>query len=784
MARLFPTVLAVWLLLNVNSLSIAQEEEPESNMMRQMLEQLKSDPYVKEHLGWMLVIGQHPMYLLIDEDRGEPPVGERIPPWGAPNKEGYVARVRRNLKSLDKIPQLRLNYQWSAVELQSMCESFPDVYEQMKKAYQKGSLDFVDGTYSQSHLQILTSESNWRQFEYGSEVYKKLFDKKVDVYARQETGLHMQVPQLLRQFGYKFAAMPAFHAAIQIVGGKFEMVAQEGRLESVCGDDFVNWVGLDGSTVPFYLNVSLGWGNLREAYELQQDMYSAPKLFAIFPDMDEVEQDTFDEYYALFDWVLLRDGLLKRYEAAPPRAKAQVYSYWSYQEGVWAEELWRTMRKTESAALLAEQILSMAKLAGLGVDKGDEIKEVWKTILKSQHHDISWLEVTDLKRKSINRLQEAKEKCEKTAAEIAEKLVEKADDSVAVFNGLARSRQCLVWLDGRESLGDEQFQQFGGKSVGFVKVPAGGYKGFSLSGRAAASKKTEMPDIVTTKYYSVRLDKDGLMKQITTRPGNQLLRTDEYLGGEIRARINKKWVDNRTAECTYYTGSVCDIVERSTKLGSIPLSERYYFFKNQPYIKVELEFDFDKNEVGYMWFDQTKINVYYPTGGVNVYQDIPFGYVEARQGRPLFCTNWLYCGGLVYVNRGTVKHWVRNGVIANVIGWGSNHFTNRLHWDWVNSTQYDIRLDRKQKIEYFLIPAGDFDGNKIVQQVQDITSPVLVCPGTGERSYYQVEDKNLSITSIYPKQDQVWVRGYRLPGKDASPYHDWEIFNSPIRNLD
>ena len=51
---------------------ISPEEMPDY-----MLEKLKKDPFVKEHFGWKLAFCQHPMYLLIDEDRGEPTVGER-----------------------------------------------------------------------------------------------------------------------------------------------------------------------------------------------------------------------------------------------------------------------------------------------------------------------------------------------------------------------------------------------------------------------------------------------------------------------------------------------------------------------------------------------------------------------------------------------------------------------------------------------------------------------------------------------------------------------------------
>lgn len=136
---------------------------------------LEEGPLLKKHFSWKLATCQHPMYLLIDEDRGIPTVGERIPHWGAPNAAEYVERVRRNLDSLEKYPDLKLNYQFSGAEMEAMAENFPDVVKWMKKHYAEGSLDFLDGSFSQPHLQVLGAESNWRQFEYGLEVFQKIF---------------------------------------------------------------------------------------------------------------------------------------------------------------------------------------------------------------------------------------------------------------------------------------------------------------------------------------------------------------------------------------------------------------------------------------------------------------------------------------------------------------------------------------------------------------------------------------------------------------------------------
>ncbi len=137
----------------------------------------------------------------------------------------------------------------------------------------------------------------------------------------------------------------------------------------------------------------------------------------------------------------------------------------------------------------------------------------------------------------------------------------------------------------------------------------------------------------------------------------------------------------------------------------------------------------------------------------------------------------------MYVNRGTLKHRVQDGVIANVLAWGSRNFSNRLHWDyWTTQNQYDIRLYGKQKVEYYIIPVGEFDGNRIVQDVTDLVSPVFITPGSGEKSYYKAENELLAPTAIFEKDGEVWMRGYQLPGGDQPDFRDFEILNIPVVN--
>jgi len=248
--------------------------------------------------------------------------------------------------------------------------------------------------------------------------------------------------------------------------------------------------------------------------------------------------------------------------------------------------------------------------------------------------------------------------------------------------------------------------------------------------------------------------------------------------------IHDQWQNNRSAECHLFEGEVCYILSRSASLGDIPVKEHYFFYRKHNFIRVDLEFDFHANEVGNFWMDETKINAYYPTTGGGIHYDIPFGYTSGRADRPLFAVNWISCGGLVYVNWGTVKHWVRNGVIANVLAWGGNTFDNRIDFDdWVSQQQYDLKLYGKQTVKYALIPFDEFDGNRVVREVNNLTAPVFVTKGSGEKSFYEVNNKDLAVTAVFEKEGKIWARGVNLPTGKKTGYRDFEIFNSPIQEL-
>ena len=114
--------------------------------------------------------------------------------------------------------------------------------------YQRGTVQFYNGTYAQPHLQILSSESNLRQSKLGSAGISRVVLEAVTVYAHQEASVNDQTPQLLRAFGIPYAVVPGFLTTLVWLD-EGEMLLHGVRGPRFLNDrQFVSWRG-DGSTV-------------------------------------------------------------------------------------------------------------------------------------------------------------------------------------------------------------------------------------------------------------------------------------------------------------------------------------------------------------------------------------------------------------------------------------------------------------------------------------------------------------------------------------------------------
>jgi hypothetical protein len=280
---------------------------------------------------WKLALAQHPMYLLIKEDTS---CAERTRPWGEPDIESYIARLRQNLATLRQHPEIKIGYEWSGLELEQLAYDAPDVFSEMLNLVKAGQSSFYNGTYAQPHLQTLSSESNYRQFEWGARVYRELCNTQVQVYAHQESSVNEQTPQLLRAFGIRYAALPRFLSALRIREGGELLFHGRFGLMFTHGDEFAEWRGLDGTVTDLYL-VEPNHLRVPEWIRFQEilGLSHVPPVMIEMPDLVAVDEQWISGRSGA-EFALLDEVLAERRQICPPRFQVGFHTDWSYIEGI------------------------------------------------------------------------------------------------------------------------------------------------------------------------------------------------------------------------------------------------------------------------------------------------------------------------------------------------------------------------------------------------------------------------------------------------------------------
>lgn len=748
---------------------------------------------------WTWVCVQHPMPLLV-QDKGVPDVLERIPPWGDPDLKSYSKKFHDVLDSLEKYPDFRIDFEISARELEDVLAVDPSVVERMRGMLARGKLGFVGGDYSQSHCHVYGAESCLRQIQYGLAVFRRLFDYSVNVFFHQETGLHDQLPQILCAMGYTVAVPPRFPYVLEFTGGGSpELTSHYGVLEFVNDADFTHWEGLDGTRIPLYLSmpapsqsdeiieVFQTHGNpdvRKEKFEgispfeqfmereRQKNPVTVPSILIENPDMKRITEDYHARRAEKAGFSLLGDALAAEMKGARIESKARLFAYWSYIEGVWAESLSRQNRRAESLALQAEALSAMAT-AETGEQIPADFDRIWRGILSSQHHDIYWIETTDLKRQALSWLEKAAEEStdvmRKAMGEIARRVDtrwSRTSDTVLLFNSTPWARRSVERIPmsfepGRargvrlfdaerrpvdsQSIVRERWDDGSIRSLEVLAapgVPGLGYKAFSaeLSDQeSAAPAQPSASGTFENPWMRVVIQGDGTLSSLVhARTGTELLAAGAR-GNEMRMRLGEEGpcLSSRRdgASAAWSRGSLADGVRVEGQMGPILFSEDILLYHDRGRMDFLLTLDFGNEGValGNFWDDHTKLNVYWPFAiPGNWRHDIPFGSIPARERRPLYCTNWIDLSnddlGVTYYNMGTTKHWVEGNVLANVLAWGGNWFSNRHPGIWEYVKKYDLRLFGRHTIEASLcVHDGDWRQAAPHRIAEERANPLAAC---------------------------------------------------------
>ena len=715
---------------------------------------------------WHYAQVQHPMWLIIAEDSV---CAERTPPWGSATLEDYAQRLSDGLDIIDKYPKLHLNFDFSGVELEDMGKLYPKMAARMKEFVKKGRISFVNGTYSQPHLQILSIESAIRQYQYGIQVIEDLVGYKVTSYSAQEPGFSPQLPQILRAFGFKTSTSSDFPYGVKLERGQIQH--WDRRWEWLEGDDIINWKGLDGTMIPIWLKTRGYLTDKLYANEMQHGEIRCTRLRVDMPDMKAVSAEWIADVERYCDFAQLDLTLEQMIKENPPYSIGEIDSNYAYTEGIDAEELSRANVRAESALLSLEALESF-----IPAGKKFDYDSGWKTILKSQHHDAYWVGAPELRAKSICWLNDVTAAAAGKMTVLADTLgkrlpsTSKANQAVLVLHPYARKHSSPVEVkvnDNRIVLTNEKGQKTpiqmrsnpdGSTSAVFVASAKGlGYQTLFINSELKEAQVQPKPFGKSCRFsndfYSINVEKNGTVASLTPKGGKNLIKKNEGLGGNVwlyqdeRGDILPEPIE--TAKHTQ--GPVFDLIETPTQVGKVKVTNRLYLYHALPWFTVETELDFtEPTDIGDYFVDRTKLQHAWAIGsGKSIRHAIGGAYAEARPKRGFLVSPWLDVsdakGGMAVTMFNAAECWLdEEGWLRCQVAWGhkGDHFHNRmgpmlrtedpLGWFKV----MDIRLKGKYNVKYAVWPhSGTLDKAEIADWAASLLlSPTahLVKTGNGE----------------------------------------------------
>ena len=383
--------------------------------------------------------------------------------------------LRHLLEFLETNRDVSFSLELSAGEALELREKYPRLFDQLRELVKNGQIDLVEGSYSQPHFHAIGSESNIRQFEYGLETLQELFGVKVDLYFRQESSFHHQLPQILSRFGFRYACTPSIGQTIftfqrstlnrpgfirtsGLYGFPGGFIPRN-KIEALRGQQMGIWIGLEGSRLPYIFTEPMSIQDCLDrehrALFTQEVGLTPSNFYHDHPDHClHPTPNSWDEIQVTKEnirFVTAAQNVSEVMEGLPVCHEMNIMTATAYCEGHWGELCQVSNRQAEYTILQAETILSMAHCMGLPADVSnrEKLRRAWKEILSSQHHDMLTMGVRKMAEASASWSSQATRSCREVLQETASSLVKQVrtvpvrhqvSQSLVVINTLAWPR--------------------------------------------------------------------------------------------------------------------------------------------------------------------------------------------------------------------------------------------------------------------------------------------------------------------------------------------------------
>lgn len=297
---------------------------------------------------------------------------------------------------LDRYPQWRMCLEiepetWDTVQVRT-----PEAYMKFKEWSSSDRVEFTNPAYAQPYMYNISGESIIRQFYYGMRKINSHFPEvEFSTYAVEEPCFTSALPQILRQFGFRYASLKCPNTCW-------------GGYAAPYGGELVNWIGPDGTSVlasPRYGCEELQSGSVWQttAWGNSDEYIQACRKAGIRNIVGMCYQDagwTFGPWIGYADSVRNNSVYVTWKEYFEEKADETVAEdYMFSQEDVRPGLMWgsqvlqtiaRQVRRTENRIVTTEKLGAMAALDNGYRYSQEEMDEAWRTLMLAQHHD-SWI---------------------------------------------------------------------------------------------------------------------------------------------------------------------------------------------------------------------------------------------------------------------------------------------------------------------------------------------------------------------------------------------------------
>ncbi len=621
---------------------------------------------------------------------------------------------------------------------EDMARKAPQAIRQLREAVRLGRLEIVNGTYAQPLAQSTSGESFVRQLFYGLETVRRVLGSQVTCFYSQEPAYFPQLPQVLREFGFRGVVFRSQWAAF--------------GTDPAHDAPVVRWQGPDGSVIPAIPRYAFQqYDRLRAEHPGLPSMAMAAgdradwelASLAAF-ECSARERGIPDPLVTDLKDPNLPDAPLPQASAIAAMENVRFVTPTEYFRrageqgplvqyslddipstlpwGLQGEMMVRARVDAEDALLVAERLDAVAFRLGRRSEESS-LEEGWKSLCLSQHHDLHvcgpWhsrrhgCSMADV---AIEYAARSRQKAEEVREVVAAWLTERASGDVLVFNPSPWPRRdyvevriekpglsptAVVLTDGEEEIPCQVVAAGDGTlTVGFVlELPSLGYRCLRWSARPSVPET----GLSRNQWHKAEVHPDGsLSVEVNGRPG-------VTAGGELTVWRDGAWHSSRQAIRRVELvedGPVYRRYQVEGKVAGVPFSQTFTLYRRLARIDGCVTLDFgDGTHLGPQMEDdrpgramaiqdEKKLCLAFRSSLRRTWCDSLF-LVTETSGDRIVGLRWVGLedgegAGVALLNRGTPGYHVdrQGGLLRNVLAWGPR--------EWIYASDDSIRRGRSR----------------------------------------------------------------------------------------